>query len=126
MRPAADWPYVMRHKQRLLIQVGGCIYDAESYPHSHGFESLDPVGREAFVNHIHISGADREREADGIIEAWRSSMVSDWPGYAFRIYRHAIDDEIIVRFHVVRRGVPNWSEGAEGHIVVNDNVASVA
>ena len=105
-------------KQRRLIQVGDCIYDAEQFPHSHGFESLDPVGREAFVNHIHVSGDDRDQVADQIVRDWKAIMLSDWPDQTFRIYRHKIDDEIILRFHSVRPGVANWYDGDEGLIIV--------
>jgi hypothetical protein len=96
----------------------GCVYDAELFPRSHGFETLDLVGREAFVNHIHVSGDDRERQADEIIAAWSANMSSNWPTRIFRIYRDIVDDEIIVRFHMVRPGVVNWSDGNDCKVIV--------
>jgi hypothetical protein len=93
-----------------LIEVDGCIFDERQLSCSHGFESLDPVGREAFVNHLHIAGSDRVRAARGVIEAWAAEMLSRWADRTFRIYRQLEADEITIRFHVVRPGVPNWCE----------------
>ena len=103
---------------RRLIDVDGCVYDAELFQHSHGFESLDSVGREAFVNHIHVSGNDRELKADRIIDAWRSNMASVFPDRVFRIYRHLTEAEIVLRFHAERTGVANWYEGNEGELLL--------
>ncbi len=102
-----------------LIEVCGCVFDAEQLTCSHGFESLDPIGREAFVNHIHLGGADRVAEAERVIRGRAEEMRAGWPDRTFRIYRHAEEDEITVRFHVVRPGSPNWCESKVEVIVVN-------
>ncbi len=57
-----------------LVEVDGCIYDEQQLESSHGFESLDPVGREAFVNHIHVNGDDRHNIACRIVEMWAEEM----------------------------------------------------
>jgi hypothetical protein len=101
-----------------LIEVRGCIFDEEQLASLHGFESLDLIGQEAFVNHIHLSGPDKEVVADRIIEAWTLAMRTGWPDRAFRIYRHVEPDEIIIRFHVVRPSLPNWCESGVGIITV--------
>jgi hypothetical protein len=108
----------MDHKPRRLIEIDGCIYDAAAFPLSHGFGHLDSVGREAFVNHIHLSGDAREQLADQIVQDWIKDMHSKWPNETFRVYRHVIDREIVLRFHLVRHGVANWFEGEEGLLVV--------
>jgi hypothetical protein len=103
-----------------LVEVGGCIFDAGQLRQSHGFEGLDPVGREAFVNHLHLTASDRVSTAAQVIEAWAAEMRARWPGREFRIYRQTEVDEVIIRFHMVRHGVPNWGEdGTEVFVVGN-------
>jgi hypothetical protein len=94
-----------------LIEVEGCVFDKRQLSVSHGFESLDPVGREAFVNHMHFAGDDRENVARQTIESWTAEMRSRWPNRTFRIYRQAETGEITLRFHVVRPSLANWCEG---------------
>jgi hypothetical protein len=93
-----------------LIEVEGCVFDETQFGQSHGFETLDPVGREAFVNHMHLIGPDREAIANQIISSWKAEMKRGWPTCAFRIYRHVEPDEITIRFHLVRQDLPNWCE----------------
>jgi hypothetical protein len=102
----------------VLIEVEGCIFDARQLRSSHGFEWLDPVGREAFVNHLHLTGVDRVRAARSVIETWVAEMRSRWPGWIFRIYRQVEADEITIRFHAVRAGLPNWCDDAMEIIIV--------
>jgi hypothetical protein len=94
----------------MLVESGECIFDAELFARAHGFESLDPVAREAFVNHIHIAGDNALVEANRIINEWNAEMKSRWPDRVFRIYRHTDESEIIIRFHLVRSELPNWCE----------------
>ena len=94
-----------------LIEVGGCVYDEEQLGLSRGYEELDAVGREAFVNHMHIDSEDREAEAARVVGAWAAEMQARWPGRVFRIYRVVEPDEVTVRFHLVRLGVHNWWDG---------------
>ena len=103
-----------------LVEVEGCIFDEQQLGLSHGFEALDPVAREAFVNHIHIGGEDREAVADLIIQSWAADMRSRWPDRAFRIYRHSESSEVVIRFHVVRSGLLNWSEGIEDVVEIGN------
>ena len=78
---------------------------------------MDPVGREAFVNHMHFTASD-EAAAAGVIESWATELGARWPDRQFRIYRHVEDGEVIVRFHMVRQGVPNWCDvGVEVTVV---------
>jgi hypothetical protein len=52
--------------------------------------------------------------ADQIIASWIAEMKARWPGRVFRIYRDLKSDEVIIRFHMARRGLPNWcDEGIE-------------
>lgn len=34
----------------MLIQIEECIFDQQQLTGAHGFEGLDPIGKEAFVN----------------------------------------------------------------------------
>jgi len=93
-----------------LIEIDDCVFDREQYDLSHGLEALDPVGRGAFVNHLHLSGQNASLEADRIIQSWIREMRLRWPGRTFRIYRQVESSEITIRFHLVRPGLPNWCE----------------
>jgi hypothetical protein len=97
-----------------LVEVAGCIFDAEQLALGHGYEGLDPVGREAFVNHLHLTFGDRVAAAEQIIASCVAEMKARWPGRVFRIYRDLKSDGMIIRFHMARRGRPNWcDEGIE-------------
>jgi hypothetical protein len=93
-----------------LVEVDGCIFDEQQLVLSHSFEALDPVTREAFVNHLHISGDDRQAVADQFIRSWAVEMHSRWPDRTFQIYRQTEPSKVIIRFHMVRLGIPNWCE----------------
>ena len=93
-----------------LIEVGDCVYDEEQLGLSRGYGGLDAVGREAFVNHMHIDSEDRESEAARVVGAWAAEMRARWPGRVFRIYRVVEADEVTVRFHMVRPGSHNCCE----------------
>jgi hypothetical protein len=93
-----------------LIQIGDCVFDKRQYELSHGFESLDPIAQEAFVNHMHLSGDSGTAEADRILASWASEMRARWPGRAFRIYRQVEAYDVTIRFHLVRHGSRNWCE----------------
>jgi hypothetical protein len=102
-----------------LIEVGGCVFDSAQLARSRGYESLDPIGREAFVNHVHLTGTGRTDAADRMIAGWVAEMEARWPGRGFRIYRAAQPAEVTIRFHVIRPGSANWCElGAEGVEVI--------
>ncbi len=102
-----------------LVEFDGCIYDEQQLRSSHGFESLDPVGREAFVNHLHLSGDDHLATAGRIVDGWAAELRRRWPDWEFRIYRDRRPNEVLVRFHLVRLGIPNWCEEALEIITVN-------
>ncbi len=93
-----------------LIEIGECVFDATLFHQSHGFESLDPIAQEAFVNHLHVTGHDAALKASRIIEAWIAEMRARWPDRIFRIYRQTEASEVTIRFHLVRAGLPNWCE----------------
>lgn len=93
-----------------LVEVDECVFDDEQLSLSRGFESLDPVGREAFVNHMHLAGADRAAAANRVIASWAVEMRARWPEREFRVYRHVAPGEVTIRFHMVRPGLPNWCE----------------
>jgi hypothetical protein len=101
-----------------LVEVDGCIYDDASLKRSHGYESMDSVGREAFVNHIHLQTDDRVKEAERIIATWIKELRTRWPLRAFRIYRHTAATEIIIRFHMIRPDAPNWYEAGCNEVEV--------
>lgn len=92
-----------------LIERNGCIFDAEQLTQSHGYERLDPVGQEAFVNHIHLDGSDREKLAARIVTEWETEMRAKWPGATFRIYVHRDARKVTIRFHRHRAEIPDWS-----------------
>ena len=93
-----------------LVEVDGCVYDEDQFRHSHGFKKLDPLSRETIVNHIHLSGEARDAKAERQIQLWIAELRTRWPEHEFRIYRHLDEDEVTIRFHMVRPGVPNWCE----------------
>jgi hypothetical protein len=101
-----------------LEEAGECIFDAEQLKLSHGYEWLDSVGREAFVNHVHFNADDREVAAAQTIEMWIAEMRTRWPDRVFRIYRQFEPHEITIRFHAVRPGMPNWCEEEVEVIIV--------
>ena len=94
----------------LLVELEGCVFDADQLRGAHGYVGLDPVAQEAFVNHIHISGPGRSARATALIESWASQLRARWPGASFRIYREVTRNEITVRFHRLRAESPNWAE----------------
>lgn len=98
----------------MLIQIEECIFDQSELQGAHGFEELDPVGKEAFVNHIHFEGKNRRQESEGIIQGWIKEMKAKFPRKTFRIYKNVGRREITIRFHVVREGVPNWADSCDG------------
>ncbi len=102
-----------------LIAVDGCFYDEEQFARSHSYESLDLVGREAFVNHIHVGGKSRIFMADQKIQSWIAEMRKRWPDQPFRIYRQVQDDEVTIRFHAMRPDLPNWCEMGVEILTVN-------
>ncbi len=106
-----------------LIEVNGCVYDAEQLMLARGYESLDEIGREAFINHRHLSGEGREAAAERLIRSWATELRAGWPGREFRIYRHSDACEVTIRFHAVRSGVPNWCEDDVQVILVGGPVA---
>src|SRR5262249_13477001 len=87
-----------------------CVFDERQYELSHGFESLDPIAQEAFVNHLHVSGGNAADDAKRIVESWVTEMRARWPNTEFRIFREVQPSEITIRFHVVRPGLANWCE----------------
>jgi hypothetical protein len=102
-----------------LVEIDRCIFDCAQLRLSRGYESLDPVGREAFVNHLHLTGDERAGAADEVIAGWSDEMRARWPSRTFRIYRVVEPDEVTVRFHAVRPGLVDWCEGGlEGMEVI--------
>ena len=92
----------------MLIEVDGCIFDQVQLKLSNGFENLDKVGKEAFVNHIHLDGKKRLIKAQNIIDSWIMEFKEKWPKHVFRNYKHVEKEEITIRFHLVRSDEPNW------------------
>jgi hypothetical protein len=86
---------MQRAHQVALVEVAGCVFDAEQLALAHGYKGLDPVSREAFVNHLHLTSGDRVIAADLIIASWIAEMKARWPGRVFRIYRDLKSDEVI-------------------------------
>lgn len=93
-----------------LIEIGDCVFDQRQYDSSPGFELLDPVAQESFVNHLHLAGDTAAFEAHQIVERWASEMRARWPSQTFRVYRHVESSQITIRFHKVRPGTANWCE----------------
>ncbi len=94
----------------MLVEIDGCIFDERQITLSHGYEKYDKVDREVFVNHIHLNGENRVPISQEIIAAWSREMKEKWPGQVFRIYRQVNEDEITLRFHLVRKGEPDWCD----------------
>jgi hypothetical protein len=76
-----------------LVEVGGCVFGAGQLRLSRGFEGHDPVGREAFVNHLHLTASDRLATTAQVMESWAAGMRARWPGREFRIYRQTEADQ---------------------------------
>jgi hypothetical protein len=103
-----------------LIEIGECVFDERQYRSSHGFESLDPIAQEAFVNHLHLSGGTASDDAERIVNAWATEMRKRWPNREFRIYRQVEHSEITIRFHMVRPDLANWCEQGIEIITVSE------
>jgi len=101
-----------------LIEIDGCVFDKAQLRVTHGHEKLDPIAKEAFVNHIHFSGRSRQEKAENQIQEWKREM-QKWPDSSFRIYRQIDTKEIIIRFHLVRSGLPNWCDEFHGLEVID-------
>lgn len=101
-----------------LIEQNGCIFDEEQLALSHGYEDLDPVGKESFVNHVHFEGRNRANEAMSLIEEWERQLKDQWPQHIFRLYIRAEPEEVTLRFHMVRNGVSNWYDGDDEELEV--------
>ena len=95
-----------------LIEIDDCVFDEELYQKAHGFDKLDSVAKEAFVNHVHSGGENRYQQAEHQIEKWQKAMLKDFSKHQFRIYIHddKSHDELTIRFHVVRHALSNWVE----------------
>jgi len=93
-----------------LAKLNGCIFLKEEIEQSHGYENLDAIGQEAFVNHIHIEGIDHESKAEKWVQDVTDALKQDCPGLLFRIYRQTDSQESTVRFHKFRDSQPNWCE----------------
>ena len=106
----------------VLTEMDGAVFDRAQLALSHGYEALDAVGQEAFVNHVHFGGPGRTARANSLVSTWRECMQACGRGRTFRVYTHRKRGEIIVRFHVVRAGVPNWCEPGDESIDVIDVV----
>jgi hypothetical protein len=52
-----------------LIEIDGCVFDKVQMRRTHGHQKLDPVAKEAFVNHVHFSGRGRAEKAEKQIKS---------------------------------------------------------
>ena len=94
----------------MLIELDGCVFDQDELTCTPGLQLGDPIDDEAFVNHIHFDGADRQKAAAEKVATWISEMKQKWPAKSFRIYRQVDPDEITIRFHMVRENAPTWAD----------------
>jgi hypothetical protein len=97
----------------MLVEVAGCVFDVDQLRLSHGYEDLDPVAKEAFVNHVHIKRPDCATRAACMVSAWSRELRAGWPKAAFRIYRERSLGEVTIRFHMIRHGLANWTEACD-------------
>lgn len=74
----------------------------------------DKTAIESLVNHIHLSDIfDVKLSTDFVLIAkkvgdiWATKLKRDFPNHKFRIYL-TCEDDIILRFHQVHDGEPNW------------------
>lgn len=112
--PGTNETVLVPNDASMLIEIDGCVFDRDELQHSHGFAELDPVGRESFVNHIHLQGPDSVRQAEAIVSAWSRELRDRWPRCRFRVYLDKGSGETTIHFHMVRDGIANWAEsGAE-------------
>lgn len=102
-----------------IIKKRGRYLVATQQKISHGYENLDAVGIESFINHMHLWGKNRNKQCQEIIQDWIFQFISKWPQETFRIYRHFDKNEITIRFHAQRTTCPNWSEDTNGLIIVS-------
>jgi hypothetical protein len=54
------------------------VFDREQLSHSFGYQELDAVGQEAFVNHIHFEGENREHQAKELVQDWIEELREKW------------------------------------------------
>ncbi|WP_269541778.1 hypothetical protein [Cerasicoccus fimbriatus] len=108
----------------MLIEIQDCIYDEIQLKKSHGFDGLDKIGKESFVNHIHFEGSDNRGTAQSKINEWKEEMLKKWPNKSFRIYRDEQESETILRFHEVRPELPNWCDSGVEIMEINPDKAS--
>jgi len=106
--------------QGRLVEVDGAIFDQELLKLAFGFDALDVVGRESFVNHMHFDGKDRVSSANSIVENWKLELLERWPSSTFRLYWHNNQDEIIIRFHRVHSGIPNWCDESSPDLQITE------
>jgi hypothetical protein len=102
-----------------IVKLRGLYLIHDQIDKSFGHEGLDSVGKESFINHIHIMGPDRLGKSLKIINWWVAQLMRNWPKVSFRIYQIVSRGEVTLRLHSVRNGVPNWSEDKNGLIVIN-------
>ena len=113
----------MMERPSRLVRSGDCVFDREQLSHSFGYQELDAVGQEAFVNHIHFEGENREHQAKELVQGWIEELREKWPRDRFRIYWCEDESEITVRFHRVHEGMPNWYDSGSPHVRVIDVAA---
>jgi hypothetical protein len=101
-----------------LIELNDCIFDQDQLSHSFGYENLDPVGQEAFVNHVHFSGINFQEHSRMLMAAWENEMETKWSNFVFRIYLQQGANENTLRFHRVRQGIPNWYKDEGENIII--------
>jgi hypothetical protein len=115
-----------------FVKIKGCIFLKRNFQGENPGRNLDvsyPVQTESDSSHTHIldyfahkAGLRREPFFDSkhpdfkkayeigrtLCHLWASKLKQDFPKDDFRIYLHGFDP--IVRFHKIRKGIPNWAE----------------
>jgi hypothetical protein len=105
----------------VIIVRDECIFDKEQLDKSHGYEGLDPIGQESFVNYLHFEGINSKEMSDKILKTWSCELTQKWPSDTFRIYRQTESGEITIRFHKVRPNYANWAEAGVEILEIGPN-----
>ncbi len=96
--------------------------------HTHIFDILDHkagLKREPFYDAKHSHFKSAYAIGRKICLMWALKLLHDFPREDFRVYLHGFDP--IVRFHKIRKGIPNWAEAKscrkeikKGEVVILD------
>jgi hypothetical protein len=117
-----------------VLEIGDCLVitnDAGVNRHIAPYAG-DPVGFEALVTHVHledilVTSVEKLKRRDLllvgklIMQVWSDRLVPYLRGRRVRFYLGG-PRGVFLRFHVIREGVPNWTNLAHKEILQREKV----